>query len=181
MPPVATGAAPGPRRGFIKTVTGILGGLLGAVMALPGLALLLHPARRETVKGGKAPLRVAALREVKAGRPLKVDVRGELVDAWNRIPNVKLGSCWLVKSEQDGKLRAFSTVCPHLGCGIDWNESDRRFVCPCHDSYFSLEGKTLTGPAPRDMDELPLEIEGQTVKVAYRRFRVGTPSKEEVS
>ena len=120
-----------PRRSFLKVVTGILGGMLGAVTALPGLALLLHPAARETVRGGRQPLRVASLRELKPGKPLRVDVRGELVDAWSRMPDVKLGSCWLVREPGgdpdqvptryrtgDGadQVRAFSTVCPHLGC-----------------------------------------------------------------
>ena len=95
-----------PRRSFLKVVTGILAGMLGAVTALPGLALLLHPAARETVRGGRRPLRVASLRELKPGRPLRVDVRGELVDAWSRIPDVKLGSCWLVREPgPDGQGR----------------------------------------------------------------------------
>jgi Rieske Fe-S protein len=164
----------------LKVVTGLLGGLLGAVTMLPGLALLFHPLRRETVKGGKAPLRVAALRELKAGQPTRVEVRGELVDAWSRIPDVKLGACWLVKSPDDGQVRAYSTVCPHLGCGVDWSETDRRFVCPCHDSFFSPEGRVLTGPSPRDLDELEVSLVGEDIKVAYRRFRVGTPEKTEV-
>jgi len=106
-------------------------------------------------------------------------VRGELIDAWSRVPDVKLGSCWLVK-EMDGNLRAFSTVCPHLGCGVDWNEAQARFVCPCHDSFFSMDGKVITGPSPRDMDELEVVTEAADVKVVYRRYRVGTPRKVEV-
>ena len=179
-----------PRRGFLKVVTGALGGLIGALAALPGLASLLHPLRRETVQGGRQPLRVASLRQLTAGRPLRVEVRGELRDGWSRIPDVKLGSCWLVREPSaqgspegrpgEDRIRAFSTVCPHLGCGIDLDEERAQFVCPCHASYFNLAGETLQGPSPRDMDELPVVVEGQEVRVAYRRFRVGTPSKEEV-
>jgi Rieske Fe-S protein len=168
------------RRGFMKTVTGWLSAALGAVVAIPGLGFLASPLRRETVTGGKTPLRVAGTAELKPGKPLRCDVRGQLIDAWSRQPDVKLGSCWLVKSEADGNLRAFSTVCPHLGCGIDWNEGQRRFVCPCHESYFSLDGKVITGPSPRDMDELDVTAEAAEVKVVYRRFRVGTPKKVEV-
>jgi menaquinol-cytochrome c reductase iron-sulfur subunit len=184
----------------MRAVTGVLTGLLGAVATLPGLALLLHPARRETVQAGKAPLRVATLKELKPGVPVLAEVRGELIDAWNRIPDVKIGSCWLVRGQTDEKIRAFSTICPHLGCAIDFEQSEPtskgaeqgsqrgsekgskapRFVCPCHDSYFSLDGKTITGPSPRAMDELEVAIDGEEVKVAYRRFRVGTSTKEEV-
>jgi Rieske Fe-S protein len=171
---------PPERRGFLRIVTGWLGAALGAVVALPGLGFLTSPLRRETVQGGKAPLRVAGLNELRSGRPLRCDVRGQLIDAWSRVPDVKLGSCWVVKSEADGNLRAFSTVCPHLGCGIDWNDGQRRFVCPCHQSFFSLDGKVITGPSPRDMDELDVVAEASDVKVVYRRFRVGTPKKVEV-
>jgi menaquinol-cytochrome c reductase iron-sulfur subunit len=185
-----------PRRSFLKVVTGILGGMLGAVTALPGLALLLHPATRETVRGGRQPLRVASLRELKPGKPLRVDVRGELVDAWSRIPDVKLGSCWLVRkpgsdpdqvpnqvptSDGADQVRAFSTVCPHLGCHIELDENQQRFACPCHGSYFDLtSGQALAGPSPRGMDELEVALEGEDVKVSYRRFRVGSVDKEEV-
>ena len=170
----------------MRAVTGILGGLLGAIAALPGVALLLHPARRETVRGGREPLRVATLKELKPGKPVLADVRGELIDGWNRIPDVKIGSCWLVRGQQDEKIRAFSTICPHLGCAIDLqgggpdSKTEPRFVCPCHESYFSLDGKTLKGPSPRGMDELDVAIDGDEVKVAYRRFRVGMAGKEEV-
>jgi nitrite reductase/ring-hydroxylating ferredoxin subunit len=179
---MASGSSvPSERRGFLKTVTGWLGAAMGAVVTLPGLGFLASPLVRETVRGGGGtPLRVARLTELKAGKPLRCDVRGELIDAWSRIPDVKLGSCWLVKSEGDGKLRAFSTVCPHLGCGVDWNEEQRRFVCPCHDSFFSADGKAMTGPSPRDLDELDVSVDSAEVKVVYRRFRVGTPKKVEV-
>jgi Rieske Fe-S protein len=172
--------APSERRGFLKRITGWLGAALGAVVVVPGLGFLAAPLSRETIRGGKGPLRVAKLAELKPGKPLRCDVRGELVDAWSRVPDVKLGSCWLVRSEMDESLRAFSTVCPHLGCAIDWNDEDRRFVCPCHDSFFSPDGKVVTGPSPRDMDELDVTTDAVEVKVVYRRFRVGTPRKVEV-
>jgi len=60
------------------------------------------------------------------------------------------------------------------------NEEQRRFVCPCHDSFFSVDGKAMTGPSPRDLDELDVSVESSEVKVVYRRFRVGTPKKVEV-
>jgi Rieske Fe-S protein len=173
-------SVPSERRGFPRKITGWLAAAVGAVVAVPGLGFLAAPLERETVRGGKGPLRVARLTELKPGRPLRCDVRGELIDAWSRVPDVKLGSCWLVKSEMDGNLRAFSTVCPHLGCGVDWNDAQRRFVCPCHDSFFSLDGKVITGPSPRDLDELEVVTEAADVKVVYRRYRVGIPKKVEV-
>lgn len=161
-------------------MTGWLCAVIGGVVGLPGLAFLISPVRRETIRGGRGPLRVAALAEIEPGKPLRCEVRGDLVDAWSRLPDVKLGSCWLVKADAGVAPRAFSTVCPHLGCSVDWDEAKRRFLCPCHQSYFAMDGKVISGPAPRDMDELEVITEAADVKVVYRRFRAGTSRKVEV-
>jgi menaquinol-cytochrome c reductase iron-sulfur subunit len=170
-------APPEARRGFLKILSAWLGGMVAAVVAAPGLGLLAHPLRRDTVKGGGTPLRVAGLADVKPGRPLRCELRTDLVDAWTRMPSVEVGSCWVVKPVAEGPVRAFSTVCPHLGCGIDFDERRDKFVCPCHDSLFSIDGKVLTGPSPRDMDELEVHTDGSEVRVRYRRFRVGLRRK----
>lgn len=174
--------APGERRSFFKWFTGLLTAATGGIVALPGLGTIIHPARKDTMSSGKEPLKVPPKLDVlQPGVPELVEVRGELRDAWSRIPDVKLGSCWMVKSAEDGKVRAYSSVCPHLGCGIDFEAQSKRFVCPCHDSFFALDGRTLTGPSPRGMDELEVETaENGELKVKYRRFRTGTPKKQEV-
>lgn len=172
---------PDERRGFMRMVTGWLGAALGAIVTLPGLAFLAHPVRKDTVSGGKEPLDVQAMGvQVKPGVPVMVEVRGELKDAWMRSPDVKLGACWLVREKDHDPVKAFSTVCPHLGCGIEWAEKKHQFLCACHNSYFDLQGKVIEGPSPRGMDELDVKLspEGR-LKVAYRRFRLGSPKKEE--
>jgi Rieske Fe-S protein len=81
---------------------------------------------------------------------------------------------------QGGRLRALSTVCPHLGCGIDWNAGQARFECPCHGSKFDAAGRRVAGPSPRDMDELETRVAGGDVQVLYRRFRTGTVKREAI-
>jgi Rieske Fe-S protein len=39
---------------------------------------------------------------------------------------------------------AFGPQCTHLGCAYHWNDSKDQFVCPCHNSFFSIEGKNKT-------------------------------------
>ena len=41
--------------------------------------------------------------------------------------------------------------CPHLGCGLIFNEVEKTFDCPCHGSRFDLEGKCISGPANEDI------------------------------
>lgn len=180
--PPGAPAAPAPadaRRGFLKILTGALTAGVGAVAAIPGLAFLAHPLRRATVSGGGEPVRVAVPSDVRPGQPLRVDVVGQQRDAWLRIDKVKLGACWLVRSD-DGRVRALSTICPHLGCGIDWNQSARRFDCPCHGSQFDPAGKRVAGPSPRDMDEVDVLATEADIKVRFRRFRVSSRKKEPI-
>jgi menaquinol-cytochrome c reductase iron-sulfur subunit len=168
------------RRGFLKAITGALGAVMGAVALIPGLGFLAHPLRRPTVTGGDDPLRVASPGEVKPGKPVRVAVIGRRRDAWLRLDRVKLGAAWLVRERDGAPIKAFSTICPHLGCGIDWNDKTRNFDCPCHDSNFDLQGRCLRGPSPRGLDELDVVASGEDVKVRYRRFKTGIAKKEPI-
>lgn len=169
----------GPRRGFLKAATGGIAGLVGALAAIPGLGFLAHPLRAKTVTGADQPIRVAAPDDVKPGKPLRASVVGQFHDGWLRIDQMKLGAAWLVRTPE-GRVQAFSTVCPHLGCGIDWDEKSGQFECPCHKSGFGLDGRCLYGPSPRGLDELQVVTTDTEVRVRYQRFKTATKEKEPI-
>jgi len=52
-------------------------------------------------------------------------------------------------------FRAFSLVCPHLGCTVEPQPDG--FACPCHGSRFDPQGKLLRGPAGKALIVLRLE------------------------
>jgi len=54
--------------------------------------------------------------------------------------------------DETGQLHELSAVCPHLGCIVDWNETEKTWDCPCHGSRFSGEGKVINGPANVDLN-----------------------------
>jgi cytochrome b6-f complex iron-sulfur subunit len=31
---------------------------------------------------------------------------------------------------------------------VPWNNSENKFICPCHGSQYNNEGKVVRGPAP---------------------------------
>lgn len=169
-----------PRRKFLTMLAGGTTAVIAALAAIPGLGLLLAPLRAKSAGGGNEPIRVAASpSDVKMGKPLRVDIVSNVRDGWERLEKVKLGAAWLVRSPE-GRVRAFSTVCPHLGCGIDWDEKTAKFNCPCHQSGFGLDGVCQYGPAPRGLDELEVVTTSDEIRVRYQRFKAATKTKEPI-
>ena len=170
-----------PRRGFLRVATGSIGGaLVAAGCGRQASRFLAHPLWNETARPARRDfVRVAAPEDVHVGTPLRVDVIGQRRDGWMRFDRMKLGSAWLVRAE-GGRVRAFSTACPHLGCGIDWNDRTEKFECPCHKSGFGLDGSCLYGPSPRGLDELDVASTPTELRLRYQRFKVATSLKEPI-
>ncbi|MFC0773016.1 FAD-dependent oxidoreductase [Terrimonas alba] len=61
-----------------------------------------------------------------------------------------------VYKDENNELFAFSAVCPHLGCVLQWNADEKSFDCPCHGSRFTKEGKVINGPAIADLKRIEL-------------------------
>lgn len=40
--------------------------------------------------------------------------------------------------------------CPHMGCALKWNPTERSWDCPCHGSRFAEDGTLLDNPANGD-------------------------------
>lgn len=64
-----------------------------------------------------------------------------------------------VYKSMEGKLHAFSAVCPHLGCYVRWNGDEKTFDCPCHGSRFSCTGEVINGPAVSPLEPVEMRIE----------------------
>ena len=51
-----------------------------------------------------------------------------------------------------GELRAFSAVCTHLGCTVQYQPDKERIHCACHGGvYDPRTGKNVSGPPPRPL------------------------------
>lgn len=166
------------RRLFLKLGVHGLGAGVAAVTAGPAIAYLAFPLAHDTTAGAHGYIPVGRLDRFKEGEPVKVDLLSDKTDAWNRVESVKVGSAWVVNL--GGKLVAYSTVCPHLGCAIDYDATVSKFKCPCHRSAFSMEGTIEDGPSPRVMDELECKDEGGVLSIKYLRFKQGVPEKQVV-
>ncbi len=141
------------RRTFFLTVIYGLWGVMTAALAIPAAAYLLLPPR--TRKGGEW-VPAADLTQLQPGSPEEVVFRRNRADGW-KLTSEKT-SAWVVKTS-DSDVVAFAPQCTHLGCAYHWDESHHYFLCPCHTSTFALDGKVLSGPAPRPLDRYQVKVE----------------------
>jgi menaquinol-cytochrome c reductase iron-sulfur subunit len=169
------------RRGFLKVATAAIGGAIGAVLAYPLVRYVLYPVGRRVVSDPGEPLDILSADALVPGAaPVRVGLAADQVrDAWVVADEVPLGAAWVRRTE-DGEVQAFSSVCPHLGCAIEFSEGEGVYKCPCHRSAFGVDGERITGPSKRGLDPLPVRVEDGRVKVTFVRFRPDIAEREPV-
>ncbi|HYH50220.1 MAG TPA: Rieske 2Fe-2S domain-containing protein [Acidimicrobiia bacterium] len=62
-------------------------------------------------------------------------------------------------------LIAIFQKCVHLGCRVPWCQTSQWFECPCHGSKYNRVGEKKGGPAPRGLDQFPIEVDGDQVTI----------------
>jgi thiosulfate dehydrogenase [quinone] large subunit len=56
-------------------------------------------------------------------------------------------------------FRAFSAVCPHAGCQVQFDQQSDLFICPCHGSIFNgSTGAVQQGPATTGLSSIPIVL-----------------------
>ena len=165
------------RRQFIKGASCVIGAAIGAVPMVAGVRVVLSPLADKEAAGDGAMIRLSSLADLQPGMPIKFAIVADKSDKWTRYKDVPVGAVYLLKNEKD-EVTAFNTVCPHLGCFVDYRPEKQDFFCPCHDSNFDLEGKMKKGVSPRGMDTLDLEIrDASEVWVKFQHFKANTKEK----
>ncbi len=170
------------RRAFLKqALAGVIGAILGLVPLGAGLSVLLDPLRRKNAASGE--VKVTALDSLPQDDvPRKFPVLATRVDAWNKFMSTPIGAVYLRRGA-DGKVHALNVVCPHAGCFVDFLPDRGRFLCPCHNSTFTLAGRIddPASPAPRGMDSLEVDVRGNEVWVKFQNFQAGRAAKVPVA
>jgi menaquinol-cytochrome c reductase iron-sulfur subunit len=142
------------RRNFYSIVINGLNGILTAGFGAVTAAYLLLPRKHKLIFGWTAATELTSLKD---GMPAEVIFDRVRKDSW-RVSTEKT-SAWILK-KSDQEVVAYAPSCTHLGCAYKWDDGAKNFVCPCHTSAFSIDGKVLTGPAPRPLDRYDVRIDG---------------------
>lgn len=164
---------------LLRTILGLLLG--GLVARLPGLASRLHAShggsgrnavtrrgfvRNATLGGVGAILAESAVGFYLFFKPNKTgDFGSAITVAAAQVPEPgqnpfkqPAGKFYLANTDQG--LIALYWKCVHLGCTVPWVAGSQEFRCPCHGSIYAPDGQYRGGPAPRSLDWMPVEVNG---------------------
>lgn len=164
------------RRNFFKITTLGIGGALTFLMGYPLIDFIVSNTKTIVDKAYNRlkPVKNIPGSYVPVTKPSRLHFTKTDQDAFIKITEPT--DVWVVKKSAK-ELTVFSPVCPHLGCRYNWDQEKELFICPCHNSIYNIEGKLISGPAPRGLDTLPYKIEDEDLYVLYERFEVGIPQK----
>jgi menaquinol-cytochrome c reductase iron-sulfur subunit len=159
------------RRRFLAAVVGAFSALIALAVGIPFVAALIKSSGRNR-KRSFAEL--ASLDSLPVGTPVDLPFTEVSADAF--IERESMHHVWAVRTSA-AAVTVYSPICPHLGCRYDWDARLSRFMCPCHGSVYTLDGRVVSGPAPRPLDALPVEIKKGKLYVEWEQFKPGTPQK----
>jgi Rieske Fe-S protein len=66
----------------------------------------------------------------------------------------------------DADYRAFSATCTHLNCTVQYRADLRQLWCACHNGFYDLNGKNVSGPPPRPLEEYQVRVANAEVVVS---------------
>jgi cytochrome b6-f complex iron-sulfur subunit len=137
-----------PRRRFLDTLLGATVASLGAAVLYPIGRYLSPPRIPESTSS-----------RVLAGKVSELTPDGWKLFAFGSQPGI-------VIQVAPGDIRAFSAVCTHLQCTVQYEKADQRIWCACHNGYYDLTGRNISGPPPRPLTRYAVQVTGDDITVS---------------
>jgi len=66
----------------------------------------------------------------------------------------------------DTEWRAFSAVCTHLNCTVQYRDTTQQIWCACHNGTYDLNGRVVSGPPPNPLEEYAVGVHGDEVIIS---------------
>ena len=73
----------------------------------------------------------------------------------------------LIRTPND-EIKAFTAVCTHLACIVQYRSDISHIWCACHNGHFDLNGKNVEGPPPKPLEEYVVNVRGDQIVVSKR-------------
>jgi cytochrome b6-f complex iron-sulfur subunit len=133
------------KRDFLKLLLG--GGVLAwiAAVAYPLVAYLKPPEQGE-----------AEVTSVKVGPLSGIEKNSGTIIRFGNKPVL------LIRNAA-GDLRALSATCTHLDCTVQYRKDMGTIWCACHNGTYDLNGRNISGPPPRPLEEYRVVLQGEDV------------------
>ncbi len=138
------------KRDFLKYILG--GGLVAwaASVAYPLVAYLKPPKQAEV-----------EVSSVKVGKLSGIEKDSGTIVRFGNKPVILLRTA-------GGDLRAFSATCTHLDCTVQYRKDLGVIWCACHNGKYDTNGRNISGPPPRPLDEYRVVVQGDEVFVSKK-------------
>lgn len=167
------------RDGFMTLITLSVGGLASLAVGIPiigyvfGPLINQPPEKWEDVRFATSPhqgqvVTVSALADG--------EVREAVFQALDPLPwagTTATQGIWLRRNTATN-YTAFAIYCTHLGCPIHYIAAPKLFLCPCHGSVFTADGKVAGGPAPRPLFTYPTRVVNGHIQIKTHPLPVVT-------
>jgi len=72
----------------------------------------------------------------------------------------------LLVRDQDGGYRAFAATCTHLSCTVQYRGDLKQIWCACHNGFYDLNGRNVSGPPPRPLEQYAVHVANGEVVVS---------------
>ena len=135
------------RRGFLNLLLRLSGTAVGGFVLYPVVRYLIPPPSPE-----------AATRRVVAARKDELAPGSFKIFPFGGQPGLLIRSA-------DGNYRAFSAVCTHLGCTVQFKPGEKSIWCACHNGRYDLEGRNVSGPPPRPLEQYTVHVSDAEIVV----------------
>jgi len=73
----------------------------------------------------------------------------------------------LIRTAED-KLIAYSAVCTHLDCTVQYRKDFGTMWCACHNGKYDLTGRNISGPPPRPLDPYLVTLKGEEIYISKK-------------
>jgi Rieske Fe-S protein len=140
---------PSSRRRFLDRLVGFwTAGVLGSVL-YPILRYLVPPeipeAPTQSVSAGSASMPPNSGRVVPFGSKPAIVIRTPA-----------------------GEYRAFTAVCTHLSCTVQYRDDLEHIWCACHNGHYDLQGANIAGPPPRPLEPYEIHVSDEELVISKR-------------
>jgi Rieske Fe-S protein len=131
------------RRTFLDALLAVGFVSTAAAIAYPVARFLVPPASGEPATNSVVALKASALKP-----------NSGMIFKFGSKPGI-------VVRTADGDVRAFSAICTHLDCTVQYKTDSSQLWCACHNGLYDLGGNVVSGPPPRNLEAFTVNLRGE--------------------